>query len=168
MIDEDAIRLAVLADHLDEVDYYALLEVRRDADADAVRAAFHNFALRFHPDQHVGDPARQRQALKIFKRGAEAYRVLMHAVLRRRYDAALARGAVRLPPDAMQPPADTSESAEIPPAARAFYDRAVDALRRGDVGSARMHLALAIGRAASPAFERLAREIDQAERARKK
>ena len=31
MTDEDAIRLAVLADHLDEVDYYALLEVSRDA-----------------------------------------------------------------------------------------------------------------------------------------
>lgn len=163
MIDEEAIRLAVLADNLDEVDYYALLEVPREVGVDAVRDAFHQFALRFHPDQHVGDAARQRKALAIFKRGAEAYRVLMNPALRRRYDAALAAGALRLPAEESHLPPDgvdrTRGTASLPPGARPFYDKAVEALRRGELGSAKMHLALAVARGDSPLLEQLAGEI---------
>jgi curved DNA-binding protein CbpA len=166
VIDEEALRLAVLSEHLDEVDYYALLELARDASVEAIRDRFHDFALRFHPDQHVGDGARQRMALKIFKRGAEAYRVLMHPVLRARYDEALASGSVRLSTEAMQLPAEEREGTEVPPAARAFYEQAVEALKRGEIGSARMHLALAQSRASGVALERLAQAIEQAARGR--
>ena len=169
MIDEDAIRLAVLADHLDEVDYYSLLEIARDADADTVRLGFHDFALRFHPDQHLGDPQRQKQALAIFKRGAEAYRVLMHAALRERYDSAMAAGSMRLPTEAMQLlPQKTTVDADVPPAARVFYDKAVEALKRGDFGGARMHLALAVARGDSPVFDKLAIKIRSAADAKTK
>lgn len=160
-MDEDAIRLAILADHLDEVDYYALLEVPRDAGADAIRDGFHRFACRFHPDQHVDDPVRQRQALKVFKRGAEAYRVLMQPALRARYDAALAKGLVRLPAEAMQLPVHGAPRMDMPPGARPFYDKAVEALQRGDVGGARMHLQLARARGDCPLFDELDREIQQ-------
>jgi curved DNA-binding protein CbpA len=166
MIDEAAIRLGVLADHIDDVDYYALLEVAHDAEGAAVRDAFHRFALRFHPDQHVGDAASQRRALTIFKRGAEAYRVLLNPTLRARYDHALAAGQKRLPPEAMQAPADTSTAAQVPAPARPFYEKACEALSRGEIANARMHLQFARGRGESPEFDRLAARIDQAERAR--
>jgi curved DNA-binding protein CbpA len=164
VIDEASLRIAVLADHLDEVDYYALLELARDASREAVRDGFHRFALRFHPDQHVGDPVNQRKALAIFKRGAEAYRVLLHPVLRGRYDEALATGVVRLPPSAQTLPPPSAPAVEVPPAARAFFDKAVEALARREFGSAKMHLALATARGESPRFEALAREIAAAEK----
>lgn len=88
----------LLDEHLDRMDYYALLGVARDDAAARIRDAFHKFALRFHPDQHMDDPAAQKRALRIFKRGAEGYRVLLDPVLRARYDTALARGEVRLSP----------------------------------------------------------------------
>lgn len=164
VIDEDLLRMSVLATHLDEVDYYALLEVPRDATLDAVRAAFHAFALRFHPDRHVGDDTHRKQAHAIFKRGAEAYRVLMQPTLRTRYDAAMDRGLVRLPTDAMRPEVEPVVGVEnpVPAAARVFYDKAREALARGDLGGAKMHLALALARGESPVLSRLSSEIDAA------
>ena len=170
MLDEDAIRLSVLATNLEEVDYYALLEVERAATNDEVREAFHSFALRFHPDRHVGDAKLQKLALAIFKRGAEAYRVLMQPTLRSRYDEVLAKGVIRLPVDAMRPEVEpVSRLTDVfPSGSRVFYDKARDALRRGDLGGAKMHLALAIARGDSPAFENLAAQIKAAEAAKKK
>ena len=81
-------------------DYYAILGVPRDARAEQVREAFHRFALRHHPDQHVDAAGGAARALRIFKRGAEGYRVLIDPLLRARYDAAVARGEVRLTPEA--------------------------------------------------------------------
>jgi curved DNA-binding protein CbpA len=161
MIDEDALRIAVLADHLDEVDYYTLLEIDPAADTDTVRDAFHRFALRFHPDQHVDDPSRQRRALAIFKRGSEAYRVLAQKTLRERYDAVRVTGAKRLPHDRMQLPADESREVEMPQAARAFWESAVAAYDKGDFGGARMHLALAAARGDNPKFDELAKKIGE-------
>jgi curved DNA-binding protein CbpA len=170
MLDEDAIRLSVLATNLEEVDYYALLEIERAATNDEIRGAFHSFALRFHPDRHVGDPKVQKLALAIFKRGAEAYRVLMQPTLRSRYDEVLGHGVVRLPVDAMRPEVEpTSMKKELfPSGSRVFYDKARDALRRGDLGGAKMHLALAVARGDSPAFDDLAAQIKAAEAAKKK
>ncbi len=87
-----------LEQHLDKLDYYALLGVPRDATAERVRDAFHQLALRYHPDQHVGEPAEQQRCVRIFKRGTEAYRVLLDPELRGRYDASLGKGDVRLRP----------------------------------------------------------------------
>jgi preprotein translocase subunit Sec63 len=64
----------VLDEHLDRIDYYTLLGVARDAAPLGIRDAFHRFAMRFHPDQHIGDDGAQARAGRIFKRGAEGYR----------------------------------------------------------------------------------------------
>lgn len=155
--------MSVLVTHLDEVDYYALLEIPRNASTDDVRDAFHTFALRFHPDRHIGDEKHQKQAHAIFKRGAEAYRVLMQPVLRARYDTSVAKGLVRLPASAMRPEVEPEGRAESMPAgAKAFYDKAREALARGDLGGAKMHLALAVARGESVLFDRLASEIKDA------
>ena len=86
-------------DRLELLDYYTLLGVRDDASVDQIRSAFHQFALKFHPDRHVGGaPEKLARASKIFRRGAEAYRVLLDAERRHRYDGQLAKGKLRYDP----------------------------------------------------------------------
>lgn len=164
MLNEDELRIAVLSQHLDSVDYYALLEVPRDVERGALRDAFHRFALRFHPDRHVGAPSLQQRANKVFKRGNEAYQVLSNATLRARYDQALERGELRLPAEQALVPggavtkgaaAEEISSLEIDPAARPFYEKAVEAVEKGDAGAASMHLMLARSRSKHPLFDKL-------------
>src|SRR3978361_796635 len=82
---------------LDEPTYYELLGVLEIADDASVKAAFHEFALAFHPDSHLDYDAETATVLRrVFQRGAEAYRVLSHPELRPRYDLALAKGQLRL------------------------------------------------------------------------
>jgi len=62
--------------------YYEILGVPRDADTDALKAAYRRFALQHHPDRNSGD----KEAEEKFKAGAEAYSVLSDAEKRARYD----------------------------------------------------------------------------------
>jgi curved DNA-binding protein CbpA len=82
---------------LDDSSYYELLGVLEIADDASVKAAFHEFALAFHPDSHLDYDTDTAAVLRrVFQRGAEAYRVLSHPELRPRYDLALAKGQLRL------------------------------------------------------------------------
>jgi len=63
-------------------DYYEILGVTRDADVDAIKAAYRKAALRYHPDRNPGDKASEER----FKAAAEAYAVLSDAEKRARYD----------------------------------------------------------------------------------
>ena len=90
-------QLHAWADVLDDSDYYELLGVLHIADENAIRQGFHVFAAAFHPDAHrYADGANQRLASQIYRRGTEAYRVLLDPKLRSRYDLELAKGNVRL------------------------------------------------------------------------
>ncbi len=159
----------LLDERLDQVDYYTLLGVPRDAEAHRVREAFHQFALRYHPDQHVGDATASARALRIFKRGSEGYRVLLDPVLRARYDAALRRGEARLTPEAERT-AVVSEArvaeAPMPADVQPFYDKAREALTRGDLKNARAFLTMAARKTSHPKVQDLTREILEAERGR--
>lgn len=53
-------------------DYYDVLGVPRDADAEAIKKAYRRLALRYHPDRGNGGPAAEER----FKEAAEAYGVL--------------------------------------------------------------------------------------------
>ena len=159
----------LLDEHLDRMDYYALLGVARDDAAARIRDAFHKFALRFHPDQHMEDPAAQKRALRIFKRGAEGYRVLLDPVLRARYDAAIARGESRLSPDAERTKvvgeakvgsvADQTLPSDVQP----IYTQIADSLRRGDVKNAKAFMMLLGRKSNHPKVQALAREVLEAE-----
>src|SRR3954466_2218566 len=93
----DIERVYEWASVLDDSSYYELLGVLEIADDAALKEAFHEFALAFHPDAHRDhDPELTRLARLVFQRGAEAYRVLSHPDLRPRYDLALAKGQLRL------------------------------------------------------------------------
>jgi curved DNA-binding protein CbpA len=90
-VDSQTIRawLAVI----DSLSYYELLGVTPKASADDVRKAFYRFAESFHPDGHATRPADEKASINtVFKRGAEAYRVLSDAQLRVRYDEARPAG----------------------------------------------------------------------------
>lgn len=70
-----------------EKDYYETLGVPPDADQAAIKDAFRNLALKYHPDRNKEPGAEAR-----FKDIAEAYAVLSDPQKRRRYDAAGAAG----------------------------------------------------------------------------
>src|SRR5262245_31713861 len=63
-------------------DYYEVLGVGRDADEAAVKKAYRNLAMKWHPDRNQGNP----DAEKKFKEAAEAYEVLSNGDKRARYD----------------------------------------------------------------------------------
>lgn len=63
-------------------DYYEVLGVARDADAKAIKAAFRNLALKYHPDRNKEPGAEER-----FKEIAEAYAILSDPNKRADYDA---------------------------------------------------------------------------------
>lgn len=65
-------------------DYYDVLGVSPEADADDIKQAFRQLAREHHPDATGGDPASERR----YKEISEAYAVLSDAGKRRQYDAA--------------------------------------------------------------------------------
>jgi len=78
--------------------YYQLLRIDPAVPPARIKEAFRAFALEFHPDEveeEEGEACRAK-ADAIFRRGAEAYRVLGNPALRARYDACLRDGHVRL------------------------------------------------------------------------
>jgi len=68
---------------LSKRDYYEVLGVPRDADLNAVKKAYRQLAVRFHPDRNPDNPESEER----FKEAAEAYQVLSDQEQRRRYDA---------------------------------------------------------------------------------
>ena len=62
-------------------DYYGVLGVRRDADADEIKKAYRRLARELHPDVNP-DPALQER----FKEVTQAYEVLSDPEKRARYD----------------------------------------------------------------------------------
>jgi molecular chaperone DnaJ len=63
-------------------DYYEVLGVDRNADAEALKKAFRKAAMQYHPDRNPGD----KQAEEKFKEISEAYEVLSDPDKRARYD----------------------------------------------------------------------------------
>ncbi len=83
-------------DRLDQLDYYTLLQVDRDASEAELRRAFRRFARKYHPDRFAGQPKKVARANQIYRRGSEALKVLLDPVARRAYDEGVARGELRL------------------------------------------------------------------------
>ena len=63
-------------------DYYEVLGVERNADADTIKKAYRKAAIKYHPDKNPGD----KEAEEKFKEAAEAYDVLSNDEKRARYD----------------------------------------------------------------------------------
>jgi curved DNA-binding protein CbpA len=65
------------------MDFYTLLGVPRDADEEAIRAAYKFLARRYHPDRGTGSSA------ETFRLITQAYNTLMNIGKRHAYDMAL-------------------------------------------------------------------------------
>ena len=63
-------------------DYYEVLGVEKNANADDIKKAYRKAAIKFHPDKNPGD----KEAEEKFKEAAEAYDVLSNPDKRARYD----------------------------------------------------------------------------------
>lgn len=62
-------------------DYYKILGISRDADAETIKRAYRSLALRYHPDRNSAPDAEER-----FKEATEAYEVLRDPERREIYD----------------------------------------------------------------------------------
>jgi len=63
-------------------DYYEILGVGREADTDAIKKAYRQLALQYHPDRNNGS----REAEEKFKEATQAYEVLRDTEKRAAYD----------------------------------------------------------------------------------
>lgn len=64
-------------------DYYEVLELDRNADADEIKKSYRRLAMQFHPDRNNHDPKAEEK----FKEASEAYEVLSDSRKRQLYDA---------------------------------------------------------------------------------
>jgi DnaJ-class molecular chaperone len=86
--------IVALARIIEELDYYQLLDLRRDAGAGEVKRAYHTSSRSFHPDanRHL-DGELRAASHAIAKRITEAYAVLRDPRRRQAYDRSLENGA---------------------------------------------------------------------------
>jgi curved DNA-binding protein CbpA len=136
-------------DKLDQLSYYDLLQLPETATVDDVRKAFHEFALRYHPDNFTAaPPEKQERAAQIYRRGAEAYRVLCDREQRRAYDKQRERGKLRFDPEEKSAPGTEgvgSQAMTIKSArARPFVSKATEAYKKSDWATAKLNLKLAL------------------------
>jgi curved DNA-binding protein CbpA len=135
-------------DVIEDANYYEILGVLEIADLDAIRRAFHDFSLAFHPDAQPGSDEEMRAlSLKVFRRGVEAYQALSVPERRARYDLALARGELQLDVSESRRPLAGSETGARSledlcrsPGAKLYAKRAEDFITAGDLRSASAEL----------------------------
>jgi hypothetical protein len=159
----DAESLGLWAEALDEMTLFEVLDVAPSVqEVDVVHAAFHKFCNHFHPDLHLGRPEAERSLLRrVFHRGTEAYRVLLSAEERLRYQVQLqARFADETAPAAPTPtPSPAGEVRAIgidlalawehhaqSVAAKPFAARAFQLFTAGDLAQARLQLMVALAK----------------------
>ncbi len=147
----DHVRIEDWAAVLDDSTYYELLGLLEIADDQAIKTAFHQFALAFHPDQHIGANEQTLATIRrLFQRGAEAYRVLSNPELRQRYDMAVAKGQLRLDagevPNAPTVPTGVKSLDELckTAAAQLCARKADKLISEGDLAGAKRELQMAI------------------------
>jgi len=159
-----------LAGLVDELDYYQLLEVERDAPASAVKRGYYAVTRRLHPDANRGLPDAEREVLEsVARRVSEAYQVLRDGRRRRAYDAQLVGGT-----GGRMQLAEADAHAERDaldhhmgktPNGRRFFNLARGDIDRGDLTSAARNLRTALTfEPGNPYFKKKLDEVAAAQR----
>jgi DnaJ-class molecular chaperone len=144
-----AAEVRALAGLVDELDYYQLLEIPRDAAASAVKRAYYTVTRRLHPDANRALPESDRATLEsVARRVSEAYQVLRDGRRRKSYDAQLASGlGGRIQLAAAEAQAE-KEAIEHHMGrtqnGRRFFNLARGDIDRGDLASAQRNLRTAL------------------------
>ena len=123
---------------MDELDYYQLMHIDREASGRDVKDAFYTSSRTFHPDanRHL-EPELREAVAKIAKRVTEAYAVLRDPRRRQAYDRFLKGGeGLRIQP--------AEENRGRTPQGRQFWSRAQADLERGDWAGAARNLQTAL------------------------
>lgn len=133
------------AESLETMSYYEILRVSEDASQAEIQQAFHDLSLRCHPDRFVEEgPEVSAAAASVFKRAAEAYNILRKPALRKRYDAELTKGQVKLDERAVNEKKRHEQRTLFmiarTPKAKQHAAKADEALAKGKLGDARIHL----------------------------
>jgi curved DNA-binding protein CbpA len=154
---------------LDALSYYDLFRAAPNASHDDLRSAFHAFAETFHPDGHLWRVPHEQAAIgQIYRRGAEAWRILSDPALRARYDEALANGILRPENLVVQPERRSSPKGLLgdklrSPGARPFVLRAEELFKKGDPKQAKIQLVMALHMdRGNPALDAFAKQLDEA------
>jgi len=142
-------RVGFFAEHLEELDYYQLLEIGGGASAATIKEAYFRCSMELHPDRflQLEDEALRAQIYEVFKRMTEAFKVLINPEARSQYDALLASERASNLRYLDRPRIVTSEdptSDAATPAGKKYLHFANLAGAEGNLRSARMYLTLAL------------------------
>ncbi len=142
--------IRALAQILDELDYYSVLEIAPDVPVSEIRAAYHRATRRFHPDGHreIGEELRPVLG-QIAKRVAEAYSVLRDPRRRQVYDRQLRGDSARVRMPLAQAEAQAEQQSREArlgktPNGRRYFVLAQGDLTRGDKVSAERNVRTAL------------------------
>jgi DnaJ-class molecular chaperone len=133
-------------ERLDQLDYYSLLRLKRNAKHDDIKRAFRLFARKFHPDRFPRNSKEGQRAAEVYRRATEAYRVLTTPNYRTLYDQALDQGIMRFDPSQMMT-ARSSQTSLMPrysAKAGPFVMKAEQAVKIRDWQQARLNLGIAL------------------------
>ncbi|NMB73606.1 MAG: J domain-containing protein [Myxococcales bacterium] len=127
-----ATEVETLSRLIDELDYYQILRVPKNASLGQVRKAYHEQSLKFHPDRFFGLPegALKSGIKKIAKRVAEAYVTLRDASKRRAYDLQLQRLQSPSPAAPESAPGAPAPAAAPPATALRFTEQTEKAFKQ--------------------------------------
>lgn len=139
--------VAELYAHLGDAPYYTFLGITPRATPTHIQEAFYRRAEMLHPDRffNLSDLELRNQIYEVYKRVAEAYRVLENPAARKEYDAGLAQGRNRMIVQEregarLKAPDDGIES----PQAKRFFRLGLDALRANDFKGALLNFNFAL------------------------
>lgn len=144
------IELDAILGVLDQLDYYQLLKLSRDASGAEIQAAFFRESRHFHPDRYfgVGDETLKVKLNTLYKRLSEGYGVLKDPEARPLYDQQLLKGTSvrfdRAALDALKTQASAPETAATTPQGRKFMVLGLESLKRGDARGAALNFQFAL------------------------
>jgi len=158
--------VAALAKVIDDLDYYQILKVKENAFNQEIKRAYFKQSRIYHPDKYYTEsPEFQKQVNKIFKRIAEAYKILSDEDKRALYTKAVKgpdrKKFLRYNKKLLEQSAREKEDEGQTQMGRKYYQLAKTAMNNRDYNSAKINLQLASKM--EPANETFKKRLEEVE-----